>query len=115
MATVERRPRLSGHAHASILARKQSLLNLQPQLQALLDLAGIYRTWNRQYNNWSVFGQDHVARVLLNYPEAQTHDAVGDALKSIRLYNLSKQLQQEPAQWQQAQVVSTQHGCFLLH
>ncbi|KAL3132322.1 hypothetical protein ABBQ32_008900 [Trebouxia sp. C0010 RCD-2024] len=73
--------------------------------QAMLDLAGVYRTWNRQYNNWSVFGQDHVARVLLNYPEAQTHDAVGDALKSIRLYNLSKQLQQEPALWQQAQVI----------
>ena len=73
-------------------------------LQALLDLAGIYRTWNKIYSNWSVFGQDHVARVLLNYPEAQTHDAVGDALKSIRLYNLSKQLQQDPAIWQQAQV-----------
>ena len=73
-------------------------------LQALLDLAGIYRTWNSKYNNWSVFGQDHVARVLLKYPEAQTHDAVGDALKSIRLYNLSRQLQQDPAQWQQAQV-----------
>lgn len=73
-------------------------------LQALLDLAGIYRTWNSKYNNWSVFGQDHVARVLLKYPEAQTHDAVGDALKSICLYNLSRQLQQDPAAWQQAQV-----------
>lgn len=73
-------------------------------LKALLDLAGIYRSWNSKYNNWSVFGQDHVARVLLKYPEAQTHDAVGDALKSIRLYHLSRQLQQDPAVWQQAQV-----------
>ena len=73
-------------------------------LQALLDLAGIYRTWNPKYNSWSVFGQDHVARVLLQYPEAQTHDAVGDALKSVRLFNLSEQLQQDPAAWQQAQV-----------
>ena len=94
-----------------------SALQTMLHLQALLDLAGIYRTWNSKYHNWSVFGQDHVARVLLEYPEAQTHDAVGDALKSIRLYNLSRQLQQDPAVWQQAQVKfelnqSVFHGCF---
>ena len=83
--------------------------------QALLDLAGIYRTWNSRYNNWSVFGQDHVARVLLEYPEAQTHDAVGDALKSIRLYNLSRQLQQDPAVWQQAQVKFVLNQFLLSH
>lgn len=82
-------------------------------LKALLDLAGIYRTWNSKYNNWSVFGQDHVARVLLKYPEAQTHDAVGDALKSIRLYHLSRQLQQDPAVWQQAQVKLGLNSLFL--
>lgn len=71
--------------------------------QALLDLAGIYRTWNTKYNSWSIFGQDHVAKVLLNYPVVGSHDAVGDAIKSVRLYNLSQQLQQDPAAWQQAQ------------
>lgn len=70
----------------------------------MLDLAGIYRTWNTKYNTWSVFGQDHVARVLLNYPDAQTHDAVGDALKSVRLFNLSNQLQKNPTAWRWAQV-----------
>jgi len=74
------------------------------ELQALLDLAGIYRAWNTKYNTWSIFGQDHVARVLMNYPVASNHDAVGDAIKSVRLYNLSQQLQQDPEAWQQAQV-----------
>lgn len=69
----------------------------------LMDLAGIYRTWNTKYNSWSVFGQDHVANVLLNYPVKERHDAVGDAIKSVRLFNLSQQLQKDPAAWQQAQ------------
>ena len=73
-------------------------------LQGLLDLAGIYRTWNPQYKSWSVFGQDHVARILLNYPISDTHDAVGDAIKSVRLFSLSQQLQQDPAAWEQAKV-----------
>ncbi len=40
----------------------------------------------------------------MNYPVASNHDAVGDAIKSVRLYNLSQQLQQDPEAWQQAQV-----------
>ncbi len=31
----------------------------------MVDLAGLFRVFNTQYNSWSVFGQDHVARVLL--------------------------------------------------
>ena len=75
--------------------------------QELMDLAGIFRTWNTKYNSWSVFGQDHVANVLLNYPAKERHDAVGDAIKSVRLFNLSQQLQKDPAAWQQAQVSCT--------
>ena len=78
----------------------------------MLDLAGIYRTWNTKYSSWSVFGQDHVARVLLNYPDAQTHDAVGDALKSIRLFNLSTKLQQDSTMWQRAQVKLALDACL---
>ena len=40
----------------------------------------------------------------MNYPVASNHDAVGDAIKSVRLYNLSQQLQQDPEAWEQAQV-----------
>jgi len=69
-----------------------------------LDLAGIYRTWNTKYNSWSVFGQHHVAKVLLDIFTSGGHDAVGDAMKFVCLFNLSQQLQQDPAAWQQAQV-----------
>lgn len=80
------------------------LRKLCVEVQGLQDLAGIYRTWNPQYKSWSVFGQDHVARVLLNYPISESHDAVGDAVKSVRLFNLSQQLQQDPTAWEQAKV-----------
>lgn len=73
-------------------------------MQALLDLAGIYRTWNPKFNSWSVFGQDHVAKLLLNYNTTGSHDAVGDAIKSVRLFKLSEQLKQDPDAWDRAKV-----------
>ena len=73
-------------------------------VQALLDLAGIYRTWNPRFKSWSVFGQDHVAKLLLNQDVSGSHDAVGDAIKSIRLFKLSQQLKKDPKNWEQAQV-----------
>ena len=39
--------------------------------RGLLDLAGLWRVFNSQYNSWSVFGQDHLARVLLGVDAAQ--------------------------------------------
>ena len=33
----------------------------------MMDLAGLFRVWNPQYKSWSVFGQDHLAKVLLNW------------------------------------------------
>lgn len=76
-------------------------------MQALLDLAGIYRTWNPKYNTWSVFGQDHVAKLLLNQDVSGSHDAVGDAIKSVRLFKLSEQLKLNPDAWEQAKVKDT--------
>ena len=55
----------------------------------LIDLSGLYRVWNPQYKSWSMFGQDHVLKVLLPHmapPDEAPHDAVGDAIKSIHLY-----------------------------
>lgn len=70
----------------------------------MMDLTGLFRVWNPQYKSWSVFGQDHLARVLLNWDAGVGgHDAVGDAIKSIRLFNLHQRLQASPAQWQAAQ------------
>jgi predicted NBD/HSP70 family sugar kinase len=37
----------------------------------MLDLAGLWRVFNAQYSSWSVFGQDHLARVLLGVDAAQ--------------------------------------------
>ena len=43
--------------------------------------------------------------MLLGWDSSGTsHDAVGDAVKSIRLFNLYTALQADPAAWQKAQV-----------
>ena len=95
---------------------------------SLVDLAGLYRVWNTQYKSWSVFGQDHLARVLLGVDNAgcvsrqhctlsswrlalcphascspvtacrEAHNAVTDAQKSIRLFNLHARLSRDPEQ-----------------
>lgn len=72
--------------------------------QSCMDLAGLYRVWNTKYNSWTVFGQDHVATVLLGWNlQDMSHNAAFDALKSIKLFNLYQQMQQDPAGWQRAQ------------
>ena len=70
-----------------------------------MDLTGVFRVWNPRFKSWSVFSQDHLARVLLDWgPDAAGHDAVLDAVKSVRLFNLYSQLQAAPQEWQAAQV-----------
>ena len=72
--------------------------------QSLVDLSGVFRVWNPRFRTWSVFSQDHLARVLLDWgPDAAGHDAVLDAVKSVRLFNLFSQLQAAPQEWQAAQ------------
>ncbi|KAK9820244.1 hypothetical protein WJX72_007936 [[Myrmecia] bisecta] len=72
--------------------------------QAMQDLTGLYRVWNPKYKTWSVFSQDHLARVLLGWDtNGASHDAVGDAIKSMRLFTLYNQLQAHPESWKQAQ------------
>ena len=83
-----------------------------PGLQSLVDLTGLFRVWNPRYKTWSIFGQDHLAKVLLGWDTAgASHDAVGDALKSIRLFNLYGQLQAQPEAWRGAQVVPLRGSC----
>jgi hypothetical protein len=42
----------------------------------MMDLTGLYKVWNPQYKSFSVFGQDHLAKVLLNWDTAVGgHDA----------------------------------------
>jgi RNA exonuclease 4 len=80
-------------------------------LQSLVDLSGLYRVWNPKFKTWSVFSQDHLATVLLGWDvQNSSHDAVGDAIKSIRLYNLYNTLQADAAGWQKAQARASAHG-----
>ena len=55
--------------------------------QGMVDLAGVWRVWNPRFNTWSVFGQDHLVRVLLGAEFGAQHNAALDALKSVRLFN----------------------------
>lgn len=72
--------------------------------KAMIDLAGLYRIWNEVHKSWSVFGQDHLAKVLLGWDTGTAnHDAVTDAIKSMRLYNYYLQMQSDPQGWSAAQ------------
>ena len=74
-------------------------------LQSLVDLTGLYRVWSPKYKSWSVFGQDHLARVLLDWDTSgASHDAVLDAIKAVRLFNYYNSLQGDPQAWRAAQV-----------
>ena len=77
-------------------------------LQSLVDLMGLYRVWNTQYNSWSIFGQDHLSRVLLGWDTTgEPHDACMDALKSMKLFNLyNTSLQHDADGLARAQVMS---------
>jgi len=71
------------------IAKDVQWLNLREgeDFAGMLDLAGLWRVWNAQYNSWSVFGQDHLVKTLLGAEVAAQHDAASDALKSVRLFN----------------------------
>lgn len=72
--------------------------------QSCMDLTGLYRIWNPKYHSFSVFSQDHLAKVLLGWDlENMQHNAAFDAMKSVKLFNLHQQLQGDEQQWQQAQ------------
>ena len=43
----------------------------------LMDLVGLFRVWNPKFNSYSVYSQDHLARILLDWEVNETHDAVG--------------------------------------
>jgi len=68
----------------------------------LMDLTGLFRIWNEKYKSYSVFSQDHLAKVLLGWEvsaDGGGHDAVGDAVKSIRLFNLYQSTHKHEERW----------------
>ena len=65
---------------------------------SLVDLVGLFRTWNERYKSFSYFGLEHEVSMLLGINDAgQAHNAVTDAIKSMRLFNLYLSLQADPA------------------
>ena len=65
---------------------------------AIVDLAGVWRTWNPKFKTFSVFSQDHLIRTLLadKHEMGETHDAIGDAVKSMKLFALWRELHIDP-------------------
>ena len=62
-----------------------------------------------------VFGQDHVAKVLFDWSmEGASHDAVVDAIKSIRLFNYYHSLQANPPEWEEAKVTTARLNAVLM-
>ena len=64
--------------------------------QGMIDLTGLFRVWNDRYRSYSVFGQDHLAGVLLgmNVGPGIAHNAEIDCIKSIRLFQYYLQIQE---------------------
>lgn len=77
------------------------------------DLAGLYRAYNAQYGNYSMYSLHHKAKYLLNFKQVEPHDAAIDATMSIRLFNLHTLLTKHPnpAVLQSALQVLTSSKC----
>lgn len=59
----------------------------------IADVAPLWRVWNNRYQSWSLFGQEHMAKVLLGEDlKGGAHDAVADAIKSMKLFRLHQEL-----------------------
>ena len=55
--------------------------------EGCIDLAGLTRVYNPKYSSYTHFGLDHVATSWLGESlEGASHDALGDAAKSMRVY-----------------------------
>jgi len=75
-------------------------LNLKEEqdFAGMMDLAGLWRVFNAKFKNYSYFSLHHKANALLGYKHVGPHDPATDAILSIQLYNLYKQLEHYPAQ-----------------
>ena len=71
---------------------------------SMVDLAGLYKVWNTRYGSWTIFSLEHLANVILGIPPSgQPHNAVDDAVKSIKLFNYYRQFGQNLTIWEMKQ------------
>jgi RNA exonuclease 4 len=72
----------------------------------LVDLAGLFRVFNERYKSFTYFGLDHVATVVFGESlDGAAHNAVTDAIKSMRLFLFYVHMQTPglEEQWAQTQ------------
>lgn len=72
--------------------------------QGMRDLQGLYQVQHPKFKSPTRFGLAHLARVLLDYQSGEPHDAADDAWKSIKLWNLYRELEADPSRFQRAKV-----------
>eukprot|EP00210_Caulerpa_lentillifera_P006043 g5775.t1 len=54
---------------------------------SMIDLAGLYKVWNSKFHSWTVFSLEHLSNVIFGlHLNGRPHNAVDDAIKSIRLH-----------------------------
>jgi len=68
----------------------------------LMDLAGVWRVYNEKYRGYSYFSLQHEVKALLNLSQSGPHNAVTDAILSVRLYNLYLSIKNDTSQLKQA-------------
>lgn len=70
--------------------------------KGVVDLCGVWRTWNPKFKTYSVFSQDHLVRRLLKgqLELSEKHCAEGDSVKSMKLFQLWRELHHEPEKLQ---------------
>ncbi len=66
---------------------------------SMVDLAALLRVWNPRFRSHTYFAQDHYAAVWLGYArtEHDAHDAVADAVLSMRLFHAYTAVQHDAA------------------
>lgn len=66
---------------------------------SMVDLAALLRAWNPKFGSFTMMSQDHYAGVWLGLhrTEADAHDAVADAIISMRLFHAYAAVQHDAA------------------
>jgi len=61
----------------------------------MLDLLGLYRLGNNPNQTFFIWEHDRLATALLGWPDTENYSATADALKTLRLFQLYSQLQND--------------------
>lgn len=69
--------------------------------ESMVDLAGLYKVWNARFGSFTIFSLEHLANVILGLSlNGCPHNAVDDAMKSIRLFNYYRQYRNNSVIWE---------------